>query len=158
MVSASEIHRNRFPVSKLFIRDEIWAFIQTYCRPSTDYSKVKVIGSEIFQTHYRSTTIDNLYLNFLKQSTLEFHISQSAFYTFLPNWLVMRKKYEGICKICFLAYFYAKQLRTFRIYKHKDCTCSCLMCNQCNHGKGTIITVCLLINIRFEIRLLFNNL
>ena len=120
----------------MIIREEIWKFIQNYCRPSTDLRKVKVISDQIYQTHYRVSTIDELFIQFTKQHLWDFTISQSTFYTFLPKWLLIRKKYEGICKICFIAYFYAKQLRIFRMQLHKDCHCACIMCSQCSHGKG----------------------
>ena len=120
----------------MIIKNEIWKFIQNYCRPSTDLRKVKVINNELYQTHYRVATIDELYIQFAKQNPWDFSISQSAFYTFLPKWLLVRKKYEGICKICFITYFYAKQLRIFRMQLHKDCHCACIMCSQCSHGKG----------------------
>ena len=67
-VTPTEIHRNRFPVDKLFIRNEIWSFIKNYCRPFTDIQKVKLINGESCQTYYRSTSLSNLYLNFLKTS------------------------------------------------------------------------------------------
>ena len=97
---------------------------------------MKLINGESCQTYYRSTSLSNLYLNFLKTSFFEFEISESAFYTFLPKWLLTRRKYEGLCKICFIAYFYAKQLRLFRMQIHKDCTYTCTLCTQCSHGQG----------------------
>ena len=92
ILSGTEIHRNRFPISRMIIKNEIWKFIQNYCRPSTDLRKVKVINNELYQTHYRVTTIDELYIQFVKQNPWDFSISQSAFYIFLPKWLLVRKK------------------------------------------------------------------
>lgn len=93
---------------------------------------MKQIGNELYQTHYRTQSIQSLYESF--KYTHNINISLSSFANFLPSWLRVRHRYTGLCKTCFIAYFYAKQLRSFRNEWHKNCMCPCTMCTQCDHG------------------------
>ena len=86
----------------------------------------------MYQTHYRTQSIKSLFESFNTVSNVK--ISLSAFASFLPSWLKMRHRYTGLCKTCYIAYFYAKQMRSFRKEWHKNCTCTCALCITCNHG------------------------
>lgn len=95
---------------------------------------MKEIDSKMYQTHYRTQSIHSLYDLFCALHPLPRKIGLSSFSNFLPSWLRLRHKYTGLCKTCYIAYFYAKQLRTFRKDWHKNCTCTCTLCTTCNHG------------------------
>lgn len=96
-------------------------------------------NSWVYETiHWRTDTIKNLYEKCCLQHPVVSDCSTYYFAKFIP-WFVRKKKnYSGLCWKHDLGIFFSTLLKKRRKIWHQNCTCNCIFCTLCQHGKNPV--------------------
>ena len=87
-------------------------------------------------THWRTETIKKLYERCRIQHPAVKECGINYFAKFIPWFVRTKPKYTGLCWRHDLGKFFTDLLCKRRIRWHQNCTCLCLFCTTCNHGKN----------------------
>jgi hypothetical protein len=122
------ISRLRLPPIFAILVEE---WIESHTVPSSKVGNIVTYEdngiTKTHQLHYRTTSIDDMYQNFL-QDHPNFKISSSYFYSHLPQWLCMKAQRSGLCIYHDKAVRLVRILMSHRLQWHTNCTCTCSYC------------------------------